>query len=257
MTNSLGFGSAVMAAFVSLSLAQSPKPSQADPFVDGVIPAADLDVRPKVVEKRVPAASDQSAEAPGRVFQIEFIIEADGKVRYARDRAGTLTSDPARDRTISLLRRWVFTPGTKSGAPARTLARLTTSFETKRTGSRGLSSGQPRLYETWTVEGADDDFGAGAAKFGEAGVVWPRPTKQTPPLYPDELRRDRRSGSVELEVIILPTGRVGAARVLSSTDERFETNALKCVRQWEFEPGLKAGQPTLVLATIVMDFRIG
>jgi TonB family protein len=254
MTSSLGFGSGFLAAIVSLGLAQSPKPSQADPFVDGVIPAADLDVRPKVIEKRLPA--DQSVETPGRVFQIEFIIEADGKVRYARDRAGTQTSDPARARTLSLLRRWVFTPGTKGGAPARTLAILTTSFETKRTGSRGLASGQPRLYETWTVEGADDDFGAGAAKFGEAGVVWPRPRKQTPPLYPDELKRERRSGSVELEVIVLPTGRVGAARVLSSTDERFETNALKCVRQWEFEPGLKAGQPTLILATIVIDFRL-
>lgn len=248
----------VAAVLVGLTaaLTSSPVSAQGDPFTDGVVKSADLDVKPKVVEKRVPSSAAIAGSVPAGSFIVEFIVERNGTVEHARP-VGELGpyAEPL-ERARVLLRRWSFIPGSKGALPMRTLATLEVSFEPMTIGRRGGPGGaSPRMTEQWSVDGVDDDFGAGAARQGDPGFVWPRVKRDVKPVYPRGVPSDTSAGTVELELVVLPTGRVGAARVTSSTDPQFEANALTAGRQWEFEPGQRQGQPAPVVVKLVLEFR--
>jgi len=226
-------------------------PVQADGFSD-VVRAADLTIRPHVLEKRLPAPGDRAVNGPAGVLRIEFVVEHDGTVKFARVIGEADQYRPVVGDVIALLRRWKFVPGTRAGVVVRTLASLAVTYAPG--GSRG--GGTAQNIGTWLVEGADDAFAEGAVKLGDPGVVWARIKKDARPSYPDALRRDRINGLVSVEILIEATGRVSTARVVSSSDARFEADAVACARQWQFEPALKDGKPHQALATLVLEFRI-
>lgn len=229
--------------------------AQPDPFVDGVVRAADVDVKPDVLEKRVPSAGEPHAQVPEGELRVEFVIERDGTVRYVR---GVGNTDPYRstlESAIGLMRRWTFTPGRQGGAIVRTLATVNVSISSRPGGRRGAGPPSQRLVETWDVVGVDDAFAAGAAKATDPGVTWPRVKKERKPQYPRELLKDKVDGSVELELVVLPTGQLRGIRVVSSNDERFEAAALQAGREWEFEGGSRNGQPVPVLVMLMLEFR--
>lgn len=207
-----------------------------DPFVRGVVQVSELDERPRIVEKRVPFGSVNSGFHSVSGLRVEFIIERDGSVQYVRPVGDGGTIVQLNEIRI-LLQQWAFTPGKKGGVPVRTLATLATSAA------------------SWTVDGVMDDFGAGATRIGEPGLVAPRVKKDVKPVYPADLVSAGIDGSVEIEVVVQPSGRVARARVISSTSDRFERNALDCARRWQFEPGLRGGAAVPVLASIVLEFR--
>ena len=246
-----------MVPFVSMVLAlglaatASTVQLQPDGFVD-VVPAADLTIRPHVLEKRLPGFGDRAVTGPAGVLRIEFVVEHDGTVKFARAIGEVAPYVPLVGDVIGLLKRWKFVPGTKAGVVVRTLATLSVTYAPG--ASRG--GGTPKTVGTWLVDGADDEFGAGAVRFGDPGVVWARIKKDSKPNYPDAMRRERINGLVSLEVIIETTGRVSGVRVVSSSDARFEANAVACARQWQFEPAQKDSKPHQALATLVLEFRI-
>jgi TonB family protein len=238
---------------IALGVAMSASPLQVQPdgFAD-VVRAADLTIRPTVLEKRLPAFGDRAVNGPAGVLRIEFVVEHDGTVKFARAIGETALYGPLVGDVIGLLKRWKFVPGTKADVVVRTLATLSVTYAPG--GSRG--GGTAKNVGSWLVDGADDEFGAGAVRFGDPGVVWARVKKDSKPSYPDAMRRERTNGLVSLEVIIETTGRISGARVVSSSDARFEASALACARQWQFEPALKDSQPHRALATLVLEFRI-
>jgi len=69
----------------------------------------------------------------------------------------------------------------------------------------------------------------------------PVPTFQPSPIYPYEMTRAGLSGEVLLEFVIDSNGRVRDARVVRSSDRRFEAAALQAVNRWRFRPGVKNG----------------
>jgi len=81
----------------------------------------------------------------------------------------------------------------------------------------------------------------------------PQPTAQTPPTYPNELRRAKVEGSVTVAFVVDENGRVEDARVEKSSHPEFEKSGLEAIRKWRFRPGRKDGQP--VRTYLVQTFR--
>ncbi len=230
-------------------LSQASAQSGTGPLTQDVVRLIDASVRPKVLVKRLP--DDRAPDVPAGQLLVEFVIERDGSVQHARVAGDAAPYARLQGQTIELLKQWKFVPGTKDGVVVRVLATLTVSFDMRSLPGRGAPR-PPAIVPTWTVEGVDDDFGAGVVRLPASGVTMPRILKQAKPGYPQGAKDD---GEVQLDLVILATGRVGAARVVRSTDAHFDAEALKTVRQWVFEPGMKDGQPVPVIASAVLDFR--
>ncbi|HTE06383.1 MAG TPA: energy transducer TonB [Planctomycetota bacterium] len=70
----------------------------------------------------------------------------------------------------------------------------------------------------------------------------PRVVFQPAPNYPAALRGRRIEGVVSVFFLLDETGRVNAPRVEKSTNGAFDKPALDAVKNWKFEPGVKAGK---------------
>ena len=81
-------------------------------------------------------------------------------------------------------------------------------------------------------------------------------TKFVPPAYPDAAVRTRRSGRVEIEVVIAETGKTADARVTRSVDPELDEAALEAVRQWEYEPMLVHGRPHKFVLSVSVRFQL-
>ena len=75
------------------------------------------------------------------------------------------------------------------------------------------------------------------------------------PVYPPHARSARVEGSVILEAVIGPTGRVTDAKVLRSAPLLDEA-AMEAVLQWEYTPTLLNGVPVPVIMTVTVNFTL-
>ena len=82
----------------------------------------------------------------------------------------------------------------------------------------------------------------------------PAPIKMEPPAYPEELRKKRVSGVVEVEFIIQKDGTVKSVKATKSPDERLSVLAEEAVSKWIFEPGIKNGEPVEVRIRVPVTF---
>lgn len=69
----------------------------------------------------------------------------------------------------------------------------------------------------------------------------PEPLRQTPPAFPLAMKMLEIEGTVLVEFVVAPTGRVADVRALQSTLAAFDRAAISAVRQWRFKPGVKEG----------------
>ena len=79
--------------------------------------------------------------------------------------------------------------------------------------------------------------------------------KDVSPLYPDIARSARVQGVVIIEAVIDASGRIASTRLLRSVPLLDEA-ALTAVRQWVFAPTRLNGEPTSVIMTITVQFRL-
>lgn len=84
----------------------------------------------------------------------------------------------------------------------------------------------------------------------------PVPKYRPAPPYPYALRRKAVAGSVLVEFVIGPDGRVMSAQVVRSTHPGFDDTALATIRRWRFEPGMKNGKQVAVRAQQALDFAV-
>ena len=92
----------------------------------------------------------------------------------------------------------------------------------------------------------------------EPGVVAPKVKEKFDPPYSSAAMGAKIAGVVKLEIVVMPDGTVGRARVVESLDTVFglDAAALAAARRFTFEPGTLNGQPVPVLTTITMEFRL-
>jgi protein TonB len=107
-------------------------------------------------------------------------------------------------------------------------------------GGTSLVSGG-RIGGTGKAGGGDDDEFQGAFSMSQIDQR-PRVVHQVAAGYPTELRSQGLEGTVTLIFIVDDTGRVVNPRVEKSSHTAFEAPALDAVRQWKFEPAIKAGK---------------
>jgi TonB family protein len=100
---------------------------------------------------------------------------------------------------------------------------------------------------------------AGVSRPNRDGVRLPRLVREVKPKYTAEAMRAKIQGTVALECVVLPDGKVGAIRVVRSLDSTFglDQEAMAAAKQWQFEPGAKDGLPVPVLITVELTFTLG
>jgi len=90
------------------------------------------------------------------------------------------------------------------------------------------------------------------------GVAAPILERKVKPRYTPEARRLALEGSVVLEIVVKPDGRVGDVRVIRSldADHGLDKAAITAVRRWLFTPGRWAGQPVAVQVFAEVSFTL-
>ena len=83
----------------------------------------------------------------------------------------------------------------------------------------------------------------------------PRKVVDVRPVYPEIARSARVDGTVVLEAILDPTGRVTQLRVITSVP-LLDQAALEAVRQWRYAPTTYGGRAVSVLMTITVRFTL-
>lgn len=85
--------------------------------------------------------------------------------------------------------------------------------------------------------------------------VAPRKIVDARPVYPDIARFARKEGTVVMEAVLDPTGRVTQLRVIQSVP-LLDQAALDAVRQWRYTPSTLGGHPVSVLMSITITFKL-
>ena len=87
-------------------------------------------------------------------------------------------------------------------------------------------------------------------------IVNPRLLREVRPQYTAEALRAKITGTVFLEMVVLPDGTVGDVRITRSLDPGLDEEAVKAARQWVFEPGTRLGEPVAVQVNLALDFNL-
>jgi periplasmic protein TonB len=74
-----------------------------------------------------------------------------------------------------------------------------------------------------------------------------------PPIYPPLASKTRISGTVVLEATLTAEGRVEEIKVISGHPLLVDA-AIKCLKQWEYEPSYLNGIPIPVILTAKVHF---
>jgi periplasmic protein TonB len=106
-------------------------------------------------------------------------------------------------------------------------------------------------------EGEGGGTGGGVYQIGN-GVSSPEILYKTSPAYTAEAMRAKIQGMALLSGIVAPDGTLQQIQVARSLDGTFglDQEAIKCVRQWRFRPGMRFGKPVAVAVTIEVAFNL-
>ncbi len=86
------------------------------------------------------------------------------------------------------------------------------------------------------------------------GIASPRVTREIRPRYLREGMTSKTQGTVVLEVVVLPDGRVGEISVVKSLQRDLDLEAVGAARRWQFTPARRGDTPIAVIAAIEMTF---
>jgi periplasmic protein TonB len=102
-----------------------------------------------------------------------------------------------------------------------------------------------------------DGIGDGPYGIGN-GVTAPDLIHRTPPQYSAEAMRAKLQGVAVLSGVVGVDGALHDIRVERAHDAAFglDQEAIRCVRQWRFRPGMRQGKPVAVYVTIEVAFNL-
>lgn len=82
----------------------------------------------------------------------------------------------------------------------------------------------------------------------------PVPVRTVAPDYPEEMRRNGRSGVVTVNCLVDEKGNVQEPRVERSSDSAFSQPALDAIKKWRFKPAKKDGSAIALRINIPIQF---
>jgi TonB family protein len=167
------------------------------------------------------------------LVKLECIVETDGTVSGVRV---VQPLDVDLDVTAAeALKQWRFKPGTREGNPVRVQIEVEMTFTT--------GNPSPRLDSV-------NVFKPGP------GVTTPKVLKEVKPEYTPLAKTAGIQGTVTIDCVVLPDGRVGATRVTQSLGPDLDREALNALRQWRFSPGERQGKPVPVQISVTISFTL-
>ncbi len=90
-----------------------------------------------------------------------------------------------------------------------------------------------------------------------ASTTAPVLTRRIEPYYPNDARRTRRQGWVDVRFIVGVDGSVSRASVIDADPKNvFDRAALSAVERWQFTPGLRNGAPVSAELRQRIEFRL-
>jgi len=107
--------------------------------------------------------------------------------------------------------------------------------------------------------GAGSGGGIGGGPMGPgSGAEPPTLLRGVDPRYTPDAMQAKIQGTVELEVLVSPTGAVSDVKVSKSLDRSYglDAQAVATARQWLFRPARFKGQAVAYLVLIVMEFSL-
>ena len=149
------------------------------------------------------------------------------------------------DEAVRAARGWLFTPGRRGdGQPVATIVTLILAF-----GADGPAS---------SVRQDEELIWRNATRDDAPGLVKPVLVKSVEASYTSDAMRAKIQGVVEVEIVVLPNGTVGARRIAKSLDTAFglDEAALRAVWGWSYRPGELNGNPVAVRTIVSVPFRI-
>lgn len=103
---------------------------------------------------------------------------------------------------------------------------------------------------------ADASSGSAIPKAGENGVAQPR-CIYCPYRHFTQAASDAKfNGTVLLEVVVSPDGRVTSARIVNGAPYGLNQEAINDLRAWKFKPAALKGTPVTARATVQLGFRL-
>jgi protein TonB len=103
-------------------------------------------------------------------------------------------------------------------------------------------------------DGSGGGTGGGPYRAG-SGIQPPRLLREVKADYTEEARRKRLSGDVVLEIVVTRDGRVGNISVLRGLGLGLDQQAIAAVRQWQFAPARRLGEPVDVIVEVAVEFK--
>lgn len=79
---------------------------------------------------------------------------------------------------------------------------------------------------------------------------------QVRPVYPKELAEKKVSGTVVVDFVVEVDGSVSAVRAIRAANDKFEEEAIACVKQWKFKPAIKDGKPARARMQVPITFDV-
>ncbi|HEX5217690.1 MAG TPA: energy transducer TonB [Vicinamibacterales bacterium] len=211
---------------------------------------------PKLVRSVQPKYTLEAIKAKiSGTVELEAVVLTDGTV-------GDVTITKSLDKDLGLdqaaiaaAKQWTFRPGVDpNGNPVKVIVTLKLEFRLTDRADQlpTLPVRAPILSEV------PQDFRLDARVFGTLGLQSPALTASVEPKYTSAAMLAKIQGSVDVDVVIGPDGRVARARVARSLDaiNGLDVNALAAAKEWTFTPGLEGGQPVPVLARLTLNFRL-
>ena len=111
------------------------------------------------------------------------------------------------------------------------------------------------LFLVATSLGAQTPADSGEPMRVGPGVIAPRLIHKIEPEYSPQALDDHIQGTVILQIVVNENGRASDISVISPLGFGLDEQAQAAVEKWEFVPGMKAGVPVKILATVEVHFR--
>lgn len=217
------------------------------------------------VDKQALPAYPATAVADG-VIEIEVVVGTDGRVIHTRP-ARMLASAPGLEKAcIDSLASWRFRTASVNGRVVPSLVSVHFEFVPGERDRKGRVTAQVKLLprvaaparETLSNLTIVDLMQLPAKPPADSGLVYPVPVRRVLPEYTNPAIRERLQGSVELQIVILPDGTVGAASITRSLDSThgLDGEALIAARYWHFAPATRHGTPIAATSRLILDFTL-
>ena len=89
-----------------------------------------------------------------------------------------------------------------------------------------------------------------------SGVTQPSVLSSVQPPYTEEAKQSKVTGTVVVQVLVLPDGSVQFDKIINSLGYGLDESAIEAIKRWRFNPGSKDGVPVATTVQLNVTFSL-